>query len=137
MKKIIFILIFCLTILTTTNTVYANAKMVSITGDYKLNFTVMNPYTFKFNDFYAGIQLKYIYLHEKIVYVDGWNEIDVSSFELKTKGILRWENPEYILCKGGQLINMIYTKKDGKEIKFTMLIDCDKSFIEVAKPLIK
>lgn len=125
MKKIIFILSFCLTILSTSNQAYAASDMMAMTSDYTLYFQTLNIYELKTNEFYSGQKLEYIYLNPKLVYVLGYET-----------GNIKWKNPDYVIKKGWQSLDIIFTRENGEEIEFTISVDCKKSITEVVRPIL-
>ena len=138
MKKIIILILSCLffmnipnlahaetnTDIEQTNITQTNANIVAFSGDYKINIITLNLNTFKINDFYYGQKLNTLFLFTDVLTI---NNIEV-------EGEVCWENPDYKLIDGYQIINLYFTNSDSNnKITFTIVVFCNKDIKTVPR----
>lgn len=138
MKKIIILMLSCLffinipniahaeidTDIEHTNITQVNTNIVAFSGDYKINIITLNLNTFKINDFYYGQKLNSLFLFTDVLTI---NNIEV-------EGEVCWENPDYKLIDGYQIINLYFTNSDSNnKITFTIVVFCNKDIKTVPR----
>lgn len=133
MKKIIILVISCLFFMNIPNLAHADTKndadiahtnIVAFSDDYKINIIILNLNTFKINDFYYGQKLKDLFLFTNVLTI---SNIDV-------EGEVYWENPEYELINGYQIINLHFiNSKSNEKTTFTIVMYCNKNIKTVPR----